>query len=558
MKPSDLGLPGKFKEFRRYPGFDQLAMATELALSDERFQILNAATGSGKSAVAVTSAHLRSGRYLVLTQTRNLEQQYVDDGLVQARIHSHRNYRCATYTANDDDGDDPEFRCSWPRQECLHAADVDAVNRSCGSVTNYAYWLSIARYSDPNLLGSFNYLILDEAHGAPTWLVDALTVTVTASRLSRTFGIHRPAIPDHKTIDAYASWLDGLIADGHARLSIVCTDRKETRKVERLLGDLVWVREAIDRLASGEYKEPWIVAHLAGTTPGVSFIPRWGSDFAERFLFRGIPHVLLTSATVTRDHARYLGIPESEMRYREAPSPFDVRRRPVIYVPTTRVDFRMSEGAKWKLYRQIDNIIEQAVVQGAGNGVIHTGSYERNTELVRRLERYGPVVVTHRKDSRDFQAQLERFMAMSRAGRFAVFASPRMQEGVNLPGILCRWQVILKALAPFDSRDPLTKARTEDPAYRNLLTAEGLKQMCGRPVRGDDDYATTIVLDDHFKHVRWSCPFEEWFRTAFREVKEVRDIRFLTQATVDGFGAIVAPVANLGTVARRPVMILGQ
>lgn len=555
MRPSDLGLPPRFREFRRYAGFDQLATATELALTSERFQVSNLPTGAGKSLTAVTAAHLRGGRFLVLTGTKNLESQYLDDGLVQARVHSHRNYRCAAY--RNEDADDPEFRCAWPRQQCLHLADVEAVRRSRGSVTNYAYWLSVARYSDPDLLGAFDYLILDEAHSAPTWLVDALTVTITASRISRVLGISRPQIPDRtqcavkvqSIVAKYTDWLDSLLEAGARRLREVA-ERSEVRKVERLLADLSFVREVPRALASGEYREPWVVAHLADSaSPGVAFIPRWGSDFAERYLFRGIPHVLLTSATVTPDHARYLGIPEHEMRYREAPSPFDPRRRPIVYIPTTRVDFRTmaSAGARWKLYRQVDDLIEAAIDQRAGNGIIHTGSYERNAELVSSLERYAAVVITHRKDTRDFNAQFERFVEAGRSGRFAVFASPRIQEGVNLPDDTCRWQLILKALAPIDMRDPLTKARCEDPRYRNLLTAEAFKQMCGRPVRGEQDFATTIVLDDHWKHARWDCPFEGWFRQAFQELKPGQRIQFLTQEIVDGFAPMRARVVEILT-----------
>lgn len=562
MRPSDLGLPARFKEFRRYPGFDQLQMAAELALAAERFQVANLPTGAGKSLTAVTAAHLRGGRFLVLTGTKNLESQYFDDGLVQGIIHSHRNYRCASFR---EDADDPEFRCAWPRNQCLWMKDVEAVLAARGSVTNYAYWLAIARYGDPDLLGAFDYLILDESHSAPQWLTDALAVTITASRLNRVFRMSQPKIPDYSDdkqglarISRYLPWLNELAVLGLKRLSeIPQSERSERRKVERLVGDIAWISRVPAALESGEYKEPWVVCqHADSSAPGVTFTPRWGSDFAEQFLFRQIPHVLLTSATVTRDHARYLGIPDSgsSMRYREAPSPFDVRRRPIIWVPTVRVDYRMSDGGKWKLWRQIDDIIEQAIEQRAGAGIIHTGSYERNQEMVRSLERYGPLIITHRKDSRDFRDQFERFLQKSRRGEFAVFASPRIQEGVNLPDADCRWQVILKAMAAIDARDPLTKARLDDPRYRNLVTAEGIKQMCGRPVRGEDDFATTIVVDDYWKVVRGQCPFEEWFRAAFQELRAGQRLTFLTQQIVDGFGTAMPAV---GPSVHRPVLMIG-
>lgn len=73
MKPSDLGLPAKFAEFRSYPGFDQFQTALGLATNPERFQILNAATGSGKSATYAAVGALRQARFLVLVSTKGLE-----------------------------------------------------------------------------------------------------------------------------------------------------------------------------------------------------------------------------------------------------------------------------------------------------------------------------------------------------------------------------------------------------------------------------------------------------------------------------------------------------
>lgn len=540
MRPSDLGFSAsRFPDFRRFSGFDQLAVARELAEAGERFQIANLPTGTGKSLLGCTAAHLRAGgaaKFLVLTATKALEDQYLSDGLVSARVHSHRNYKCAQYLQRNDDPDDPEFECAWSRSDCLHLAAVEAVRNARGSVTNYAYWLSIARWSDPDLLGMFDYLICDEAHEAAAWLVKALAIDITPGRLYRVLGLTRPEIPTFPTVDQYASWASLLHTQCLGRLQIV-RERKEARKIERLAADLDQIRT----ISGSDLREPWIVIPIeetASSARGVRFSPRWGSDFSEQLLFRGIPSVLLMSATVTRDHARYLGIPDDKLRYREAPSPFDVRRRPIVYPKddAVKVDYRMSQASKDKLHRTVDTIIEMAIDQRAGNGLIHTASYERNTELVKAL-RYAPTVITHERDSRDFAAQFTRFVEKGDRGEFAVFCSPRAQEGINLPDHRCRWQLILKAMPAFDSRDPLTKARMADPRYRNLVTAEVFKQACGRINRGDRDFGMTIVLDEHWgNHVRRNCPFEQWFRLAFSDLKDVSSLRFLTQEIVDGFG----------------------
>lgn len=549
MKPADLGFsPDRFPDFRRYPGFDQLATAQELAYATERFQIYNGPTGSGKSLTYAAAAKLRDARWLVLTGTKGLQSQLLNDGLVERLVYGHRNYPCAArvgFGIEDADTDDLEFQCSVPRKDCEYLRDVEEAVACRSVVSNYAFWLSIAKYSDPNLLGDFDLLVLDEAHTAANWLTNAVAVTISRYRLRRVLGLHSmPTIPRHEKLTEYVNWLADWHEKATGRLRYIGRDEKaERRRVERLISDLEMAFKACDPDVYAEtgWQEPWVVSPSADGN-SVTFSPRWGSDFAERYLFRGIPNVLLTSATVTPQHATYLGIQKSEMRYREIPSPFDPRRRPVIWIPTVRVDFRMTDGAKWQLSRRVDELIEAAIDQRAGNGVIHTGSYERTRDLLGGGAlglRYAPAVISHQQNSRDFAQALERFKAAGRAGQFAVFASPRLQEGVDLPDELCRWAIILKSPVP-DTREPLAKLRNRDDLYRLLVIGETAQQMVGRGMRGAEDFVTTWILDDHWgQHYVWQCPLPASFKVACRaQERGDAQYRFLTQAVVDSLPPI--------------------
>lgn len=540
MNPSDLGLPAKFTNFRVYPGFDQYETALELSTAHERFQILNAATGSGKSLTAATVAALRKARFLYLVGTKGLQSQLLSDGLVQRLVYGHRNYYCMPrggFGIDDADSDDSNFSCSVPRDRCGYLGDVNAAAAANSVVANYAYWISIARYSDPKLLGEFDFLVMDEAHGAPDWLVRAVTISLSRTRLHKLLGIAMPTL--HADIRWWQTWAAHTADLTRTRLRGI-EDRAELRKLTRLLGDLELLNTVSDPTAASVagLTQPWIVLPDS-VTGAVKFSPRWGTDFAEQYLFRGIPHILLTSATVTETHADNLGILKSERRYREAPSPFDPRHRPVVWIPTTRVDFRMTDGAKYKLQQRVDELIGAAIEQGAGNGIIHTGSYERNRVIV-ASSKWGPAIITHRQDSADFQAALDKFKEYGRQGRFAVLASPRLQEGVDLSHELSRWQIILTVPFP-NSQDPLTKARLEDPAFRVSEVMQTMYQMCGRSVRGDTDFATTWILDNRWgEWVRWQYPFAQWFKAAFGTVKEEDAIKsggfeFLTQEVVQNF-----------------------
>lgn len=547
MRPVDLGLPPRFPSFRVYPGFDQLAVAQDLAagFAGRQFQMLQASTGSGKSITSATVAALlvrekaqrtpdEPFRWLVLTGTKGLQVQYSDDGLAQCSVVGHRNYPCmpthrlSPGMISAEDPDDPEFRCmAIPRDTCGYLIDTTRARESsgvAGVVGNYAHWLSLGRYSDPKLLGEFDLLVLDESHSAPEWLTRAMQIYLSPFAIGKVLGINGPyRMPPaaYTKIEEWNEWFSELAAQVEERYQYLATakDAPGARRAERLSRELALLKIAASP-EDHEYQqwtEPWVVIPQ-DQRPGYVFSPRWGSDFAERFLFRGIPRVLLTSATVTPQHAKQLGILPDAMRFREVPSPFDPRRRPVVYVPTTRVDYRMTDGQRWLLMRRIDQVIEAAIELGAGNGLIHSVSYDWANQI-KADSAYSAAILTHRKDSAEFQAALERFKAMGRAGQFAVICSPRMVEGVDLPDILCTWQIFVKCPFP-DTQDPLEKVRAKDPGYRNLVVAMKVTQLLGRPVRRIEDFATTFVFDDHWgQHVSKNCPFAQWVRAAFKTVR---------------------------------------
>lgn len=545
MRPVDLGLPAKFESFRSYPGFDQFRVALSLATNPERFQILNAPTGSGKSLTYAAAASLIGGRWLALVGTKGLQNQLLSDfGSSGMRLmYGHRNYTCAQRVATSGDGDsvdDPEFQCGRPRGMCEYLGDLAAAAKAKCVVANYAYWMSLGRYSDGSALGNFDTLIMDEAHTSPDWLSNALAITLTPGRLRKVLGLSyaESQLPKYPEIGQWSDYAARLIKIGCERLSemLELGGSAERRRLTRLLNELSLLSTVAEptKMKSAGFREPWIVRPL-DDTDGCQFVPRWGSDFAESLLFRGIDKAILCSATITKDTAGYLGIHPSDCRYTEVPSPFDPRRRPLVWIPTTRVDHRMTDGQRYLLSQRVDSIIEHAAASGAGNGVIHTQSYDRAMEISRN-SRYQPLLITHR-NSKELRDAVDRFKATSASGEFAVLVSPSVREGFDFGHNQCRWQIIIKV--PFaDSRDPLTKARlVNDKMYRYILVAQEMIQMVGRGVRSVDDYATTFILDNHWgDYVQWKAPFPGWFKAAF-VTSEGGKVEILTEEKVRGLKA---------------------
>ena len=91
---------------------------------------------------------------------------------------------------------------------------------------------------------------------------------------------------------------------------------------------------------------PWVTEKIvAGRTNAIRWCPVWPRDYTERLLFRSVPKILMMSATLFPENLMtQLGLDRSEVAKYEAPSPFPVERRPIIYIgKSVRMDYRAAQ-----------------------------------------------------------------------------------------------------------------------------------------------------------------------------------------------------------------------
>lgn len=542
MNPSDLGLPSKFGVYRA----GQVDAILSAAGSDYRFSLISAATGSGKSLIYMSVSQLLGCRTLVLTGTKGLQQQLHNDfapiGL--ADIRGQNNYRCV--------GFDPGFlfdryghpgdtcdkgpchlgiQCGFRAAGCLY---YDAIRKAAQSrvvVANYAFWMTMNRYADPEALGEFGLLILDEADTAPDELNDFCAIDLDAHEVKAILGMSLPPIDEGQEV--WAEWAVQAHAKARQKyketfleLQDLASDRRALTRYLRRISDLGkplkelakvhnWRRadNAVPDVLVPGMQTDWVAEK---TDKGLRFSPVWAHAYAEELLFRNIPRVILTSATLSRAVARYLGIPADAFEYREYASTFNPERRPLIYLPTTTVDRHMTEGQIRVWINKIDQIVAGRTDR---KGIIHTRSYER-AQLVLTRSRFRNQMLGHGgRNTRDVVADFKQ-----RTGGW-ILVSPSMETGWDFPGDQCRYQIIAKV--PFvDSRSPVIKARTKsDKTYLNYLTARSIIQMVGRGMRSADDWCETFIIDDHIDWM-WSAMkkgglLPRWFMAAFRRMTGV-------------------------------------
>lgn len=503
--PGDLGLPRS-----RFPGYrpGQESAILSLASGGDRFAFLQAPTGSGKSLIYCAMAKLLDARVLILTGTKQLQSQLLADfapaGMVDIR--GHRNYPCA----EDAPGRfDPV--CTAPRDKCDYNIATERARSSQVVSGNYAYWLSLARYGNPSLLGDFDILVLDEAHSAPDWLAEFCSVTLMASELRGLLGLPLPKL-GHTS--QWSPWAEEATEVARAKYREVRDSGPSPQRAFRMQ-QLTELTRDLTELARVR-RTPDIRWVAQQTRTGAKFSPVWGYPYAEQYLFRRIPNVVLCSATLPPDIGRYLAIGEGEREYVEVPSSFHHRRRPFIYLPIrrrdgkiVRVDSRM-DGEDVRLWlAMIDEIVSSRL---PWKGIIHSLSYARMKQIY-ESSRYAEYMIVHRSGG---AAEAMREFCDSPSPRILV--SPSMEEGVDFVGDLCRWQIVAKV--PFaDSRDPVTKARMdEDRGYGKHVAGMRLEQMAGRPMRSTEDWAETFIIDGHWAWFRREAWFSRSFRRAWVEV----------------------------------------
>jgi len=509
LLPSDLGLPAKFSSWR--PG--QLR-ALGLSLdSPYRFIADSMPVGEGKSLYYVAHALLSAKRSCFLTVSKGLQKQLQDDftscGLVDMR--GRNNYPCIIKDARNCDEGRHYGRCA--KTECPYEVARENMLSSPMVVSNYSYYMLSYMYGRG--MGEFDLLVCDESHDVPDEVCSAMAVEIAYWEANR-IGIRLP--DDFLAVGGIEAWFDWG-DEAVTKTTLELLHLQEVAQLEKAEGRIhpatakelhLWQRldSKAKAVAAARGTGEWIVSH---TGDGRRIEPVWAHQHALKILFRDVPKIILTSATMVKKTINLLGIPKDEVDFHDYPSSFPPRRSPVyLFTPhyagkPVRIDHKTDHDAVDVWMYAIDNVISKRLDR---KGIIHTVSYERAKSIQSRSEYAAYMIVP--ESGKDTARCIESFKA-SRPP--SILVSPSITTGYDFPFDECEYNLIVKV--PFlDTRTPLLSARQkEDEEYAPYVTAQTITQAHGRSMRDKDDQSETFIIDGHIlwfiRKFRHLFPF--WF-----------------------------------------------
>lgn len=527
LEPRKLGLPDRYTSWRPYQ-----AEAVYKALEDEhRFTPMQLPTGAGKSVLSMAVAMVESVRAVYLTSTKALQDQLLRDfsscGLVL--IKGRNNYRCVgsdgVYSCEEFSRDCRAKICpihgpkhkectadscdSWAGRCPYRLAYQDAI-RSDLVVTNYSYWVQVNRFAAG--LGPVQMLICDESHNLPEELCRLMSTTLTPEDLM----VLDATQPEYDNIThAWKEWSDELITrmvangteEALRRASVSEHGGRDFVRARHRL-EMVMRKVQVIRDIEGH----WVVESVRD---GWQFDPVWPFQHTERWLWCGVPKVVLMSATLTPKTMGLLGIAKDKYEFQSYPYVFPRRNAPVYQIESATVNYKMQEANKIRWLGMIAQALKRRTDR---KGIVHTVSYERRNEILNYLAARHPDLVrfcmTH--EPRETADVIRKFK-QSPEPRWLI--SPSVTTGHDFPGEQCEFVIWTKLPFPSSQTQVMKARQKEDKQYAGYLMIQELIQGAGRGMRSGSDHCETLIMDNNWKWVsrRFAHMIPDWFTVQYRD-----------------------------------------
>ena len=495
-----------------------------------KYIILEAGTGTGKSAIATTLAKMYESAY-ILTMTKQLQSQYFDEfgfPLVKGRSNfsclndglevtcdmgtcktspTSSKFFCPYGVAKNPTLDaelafEDSFGGAVFYQSHDHCHYWDQKSNAINSpITLMNYDYAIAELNYVKHFGTRSLLILDEAHNIESKLMNTMEVNLYNSRLEKDISkvISKETLNDGEVED----WIIEITAIGEAYEDIDIKDLSKN-KAERIRSTVSRLKTLKNNLENEP--ENWVID---SDDAGVSFKPLKVHHYAKNNLLQYGDVVIFMSATILSSNlfSKWLGLSSDEVYHIRVDSPFSKEKRPIILNLAGKMSKSRINKTAPKTIPILKEILEKHKDE---KGLIHTNSYKCQQYINNNLN--NSRLISHNSMNRE--SILNYF---EKDENPLVLVSPSMSEGVDLPYDKCRFQVIYKIPFPYLGDKQINMRRKKDQKWYAYKTVMTLMQAYGRGMRAEDDYCYTYILDSDINMVLKSPVYRTLVPDFFKE-----------------------------------------
>jgi Rad3-related DNA helicase len=494
-----------------YPPRDNQLKAVEWFTenSDKTYFVLSAPVGSGKSLIGLSFSKFFGGGSYVLTPQKILQDQYArEDSLKIAKpsvLYGLANYECSNHMTTCSTGKilNGGKRCA----ECPHSVAVSKAKNCSNSVMNYRLALLYFEYTDQ--FGYRKSLVADECHNLEDQLVDYNALTVTSSLVKELNISNFPRFSDN---EMFMEWVEthiepilySKIEALEESLKINKTPEK-AKKLDRYT-NLVRCIASLSSQYGDDIKNNTVLtinSNEKGVLLSISLKPLWCKENFKNLMQPMGGKFLFMSGTVNEQFINDVGLDPDKTTFLSLDSSFDVNNRPVVYMPTTKMNAGWNNPSnKDKLDEMYEKVVSLLQDHKTERGLIHTGNFKISEWICSKLlddKRINHHIFHHNpSELLDRKVIIDAFTNVSQP---AVLISPSITEGLDLKGDKGRFSIVLKCPYP-NLADPWVKKRMDiSKKWYNNKTLSSIIQASGRIVRSEEDFGITYILDSSFGYL---------------------------------------------------------
>ena len=213
-----------------------------------------------------------------------------------------------------------------------------------------------------------------------------------------------------------------------------------------------------------------------------------------RYLLSQAEYKVMLSATVGGkaaydENMGFKYTEEKESTYSEIPSTFDFEKSPIHFLNKFKMSFREKENSFLHLKNVIYSICKTKFPDQ--KGIIQTGSYA----FAKQLYQEAPLDIKQRMLLYNGSKEKTTCIKIHEFSENTILVGPTLNEGIDLPGDLCRFIIIMKVPYPSLANKLVKEKIKLFPLWYNSTTSNEIIQGIGRGVRFDGDWCVSYILD---------------------------------------------------------------